>query len=140
MVKYLLAICLLSVGIAVEGRMAFRFAAGIDNLIQEIDETFTCDDKSYGYYADVQNECKIFHVCNPIMNEDGEVYGNLLHHNMYYANPQDLQPHPVHYLITNVEFRFHLQLNCIDLVCLYPTLSLQIFNFESKINFCMKFI
>jgi len=32
----------------------------------EIKDTFSCEGREYGYYADVDNECQIFHVCLPI--------------------------------------------------------------------------
>ncbi|KAH0946748.1 hypothetical protein HN011_006475 [Eciton burchellii] len=35
-------------------------------LIREnIVDTFSCQDRIYGYYADMENECQIFHVCMP---------------------------------------------------------------------------
>lgn len=33
---------------------------------------FSCDDLSYGYYADVDNDCQIFHVCLPVVFADGK--------------------------------------------------------------------
>ncbi|XP_050716177.1 uncharacterized protein LOC126998486 [Eriocheir sinensis] len=41
----------------------------IDNatLIRaNIVDTFRCDDRVYGYYADQDNDCQIFHVCLPL--------------------------------------------------------------------------
>ena len=35
-----------------------------------VDE-FTCDGRVYGYYADVANECQIFHICYPVTYADG---------------------------------------------------------------------
>ncbi|KAK2588993.1 hypothetical protein KPH14_001842 [Odynerus spinipes] len=35
-------------------------------LIREnIVDTFSCKDRIYGYYADIENDCQIFHVCLP---------------------------------------------------------------------------
>lgn len=35
-------------------------------LIREnIVDTFSCQDRIYGYYADMANECQVFHVCMP---------------------------------------------------------------------------
>ncbi|KYQ53061.1 hypothetical protein ALC60_07789 [Trachymyrmex zeteki] len=35
-------------------------------LIREnIVDTFSCNDRIYGYYADMENECQVFHVCMP---------------------------------------------------------------------------
>ncbi|XP_076292650.1 uncharacterized protein LOC143214939 isoform X2 [Lasioglossum baleicum] len=35
-------------------------------LIREnIVDNFSCQDRIYGYYADMENECQVFHVCMP---------------------------------------------------------------------------
>lgn len=36
------------------------------SLREDIVDTFNCTDKEYGYYADVDNDCQIFHVCHPV--------------------------------------------------------------------------
>ncbi|XP_037935326.1 mucin-17 [Teleopsis dalmanni] len=38
----------------------------------DITDNFSCDDKAYGYYADVENDCQIFHVCLPVTYADGK--------------------------------------------------------------------
>ncbi|XP_039966998.1 titin [Bactrocera tryoni] len=38
----------------------------------DITDSFSCDDKVYGYYADVENDCQIFHVCLPVTYADGK--------------------------------------------------------------------
>ncbi|XP_045477678.1 uncharacterized protein LOC123682901 [Harmonia axyridis] len=37
----------------------------------DISDSFQCDGRDYGYYADVDNDCQIFHVCLPITYSDG---------------------------------------------------------------------
>lgn len=37
-----------------------------------IDVKFTCADRPLGYYADMANDCKVFHVCNPTSMPDGQ--------------------------------------------------------------------
>lgn len=32
---------------------------------EDIVDTFSCRDRIYGYYADMENECQVFHVCLP---------------------------------------------------------------------------
>ncbi|XP_011301721.1 uncharacterized protein [Fopius arisanus] len=32
---------------------------------ENIVDTFSCENRIYGYYADVDNDCQIFHVCMP---------------------------------------------------------------------------
>lgn len=38
----------------------------------DITDTFSCDGKIYGYYADVDNDCQIFHICLPVTYADGK--------------------------------------------------------------------
>jgi len=56
---------------AIEGLPASASAL----LSGEYDDGFNCDqqDAGYGYYADVNNNCEIFHVCLPIQDYDGSV-------------------------------------------------------------------
>ena len=34
-------------------------------------DTFSCENKAYGYYADIDNECQLFHICHPVELADG---------------------------------------------------------------------
>ncbi|OQR70744.1 hypothetical protein BIW11_11429 [Tropilaelaps mercedesae] len=52
-------------------RAAFQFADGVDDVVGEVRTTFQCPER-YGYFADVDNDCKVFHICNPIRNSEGE--------------------------------------------------------------------
>jgi hypothetical protein len=50
--------------------------AGAAALLNGVyDDGFNCDqqDGGYGYYADVNNACKIFHICNPVYLNDGSL-------------------------------------------------------------------
>lgn len=38
----------------------------------DITDSFSCANKTYGYYADVENDCQIFHVCLPVTYADGK--------------------------------------------------------------------
>ena len=48
-------------------------ASAADLLDGPYDYGFNCDqqDAGYGYYADVNNGCKAFHICVPIYNNEG---------------------------------------------------------------------
>ncbi|XP_076366168.1 U-scoloptoxin(01)-Cw1a-like isoform X2 [Tachypleus tridentatus] len=46
-------------------REAFNLPAGAEEITGVIDTDFSCDGFSYGYYADIQNNCNIFHICDP---------------------------------------------------------------------------
>ncbi|XP_068251069.1 serine-rich adhesin for platelets-like [Palaemon carinicauda] len=41
---------------------------------QDIVDTFTCEGRVYGYYADQDNDCQIFHVCLPMQQLYPEMY------------------------------------------------------------------
>lgn len=41
------------------------------SIRQNIVDTFSCEDRNYGYYADVDNDCQLFHVCVPREFPDG---------------------------------------------------------------------
>ena len=62
---------LVSVSVAQSG---YEFSSGyIDILGGEPAQTFTCEGRPYGYYADVANHCQVFHICLPIENDAGEI-------------------------------------------------------------------
>lgn len=75
MYKYLIAAAALLVVIdaaaVVHKRQAYALPAGADAVLGDIKTTFSCGDKLYGYYADVDNFCRIFHVCLPLTFPDG---------------------------------------------------------------------
>jgi len=35
--------------------------------------SFDCSDKPFGYYADIESDCELFHICNPVLDNDGIV-------------------------------------------------------------------
>ncbi|XP_023332376.1 uncharacterized protein LOC111704380 [Eurytemora carolleeae] len=43
-----------------------------DSIRNNIVDEFTCEGRTYGYYADVANECQIFHICYPVQYPDGQ--------------------------------------------------------------------
>merc|ERR1712226_1173472 len=40
-------------------------------------DSFSCDDQAYGYYADVESGCEIFHICLPVQDNEGLVTNTL---------------------------------------------------------------
>ncbi|XP_022671880.1 uncharacterized protein LOC111254853 [Varroa destructor] len=47
--------------------------ASADAAIEKtIDVKFTCAHRRLGYYADISNDCKVFHICNPMELPDGQ--------------------------------------------------------------------
>lgn len=63
----LVAVAVLTAGVS--GRMAGRLPGGFGRL----STNFKCDERPYGYYADVDHGCRAFHVCMPVYTEDGLV-------------------------------------------------------------------
>ena len=56
----------------------YEFAAEAESLlIQPLVKSFSCEGRDYGYYADVANNCQVFHICWPKMNELGMLAINI---------------------------------------------------------------
>ena len=52
----------------------FDLPAGADSILAEpLNTDFNCVDRPYGYYADVDNNCQLFHICLPIEDAEGNV-------------------------------------------------------------------
>ena len=51
---------------------AYQLPDGHDTVLRSVlQTTFSCDSRRYGFYADVANQCQVFHVCVPILNQFG---------------------------------------------------------------------
>ncbi|KAK8392994.1 hypothetical protein O3P69_013200 [Scylla paramamosain] len=51
-----------------------NLSSGASFMLGAISTTFSCLDRPYGYYADPDNNCHIFHVCHPSLLHDGSVH------------------------------------------------------------------
>lgn len=51
-----------------------------DVLLEPYDDSFSCEERTYGYYGDVNNNCQVFHICLPITDTDGS---RILRYNKY---------------------------------------------------------
>ncbi|XP_045612406.2 uncharacterized protein [Procambarus clarkii] len=61
------AALLLSLAAVTLARYAWRFPVDYElTLSQPLTTSFSCDGRPYGYYADVDNNCEIYHVCVPV--------------------------------------------------------------------------
>ena len=58
---------------ASSARMAYQFSSGYEYVVGDVVATFSCDGRPYGYYADVDNACMVFHICLPIPDDLGNV-------------------------------------------------------------------
>ncbi|MCL4148271.1 UNVERIFIED_CONTAM: hypothetical protein GTU68_056303 [Idotea baltica] len=56
-------------------QLGYNLPDGAETILRarSFTETFSCDGQPYGYYADVDNACQIFHICLPVTNEAGDV-------------------------------------------------------------------
>ncbi|CAG0900027.1 unnamed protein product, partial [Darwinula stevensoni] len=63
-----------ALSLGVLARQAYVLPAGMDLLgLANPRATFSCAGRIYGYYADVDNDCKLFHVCHPILDERNQL-------------------------------------------------------------------
>ncbi|XP_076366235.1 U-scoloptoxin(01)-Cw1a-like [Tachypleus tridentatus] len=46
-------------------RTAYELPDGAELIVGPIETTFVCDESHSGYYADISNNCQIFHICDP---------------------------------------------------------------------------
>uniref|UniRef100_T1J0R8 Chitin-binding type-2 domain-containing protein n=1 Tax=Strigamia maritima TaxID=126957 RepID=T1J0R8_STRMM len=53
------------------GPNSYVLPDGAELIVDNIKSTFSCEGRQYGYYADVDNNCQIFHVCVPVSHADG---------------------------------------------------------------------
>ncbi|KAF8782755.1 uncharacterized protein LOC129963900 [Argiope bruennichi] len=52
-------------------RAAFDLPDGAELLVGNVRTSFACPQGAEGYYADIENNCQIFHVCHTVQEEDG---------------------------------------------------------------------
>ncbi|XP_038217717.1 uncharacterized protein LOC119836461 [Zerene cesonia] len=50
---------------------SLNLPANASSIRENITDTFSCENRVYGYYADVDNDCQIFHVCLPSQTPTG---------------------------------------------------------------------
>ncbi|XP_064485367.1 U-scoloptoxin(01)-Er1a-like [Ornithodoros turicata] len=51
-------------------RQAYVLPDGVELLIGSVKTSFQCQNS--GYYADVDNNCQVFHICNLVAHADGK--------------------------------------------------------------------
>ncbi|XP_071547078.1 U-scoloptoxin(01)-Cw1a-like [Panulirus ornatus] len=75
MARLVLAILLTTVAVAT-ARMAYVFPDGVQAIfgLRDVKTLFSCADRPYGYYADMENDCQFFHLCYPLADETGNVF------------------------------------------------------------------
>ncbi|XP_003746840.1 uncharacterized protein LOC100900463 [Galendromus occidentalis] len=64
-------------------QQAIQLPDGAQLVVGDIRSTFNCEGNRYGYYADMDNNCMIFHICNPVQQEGRE---SVLQYSFYCGN------------------------------------------------------
>lgn len=55
-------------------RSAYVFGDGVQAILSSpLTTSFECAGRAYGYYADQDNNCEVFHVCLPIEDDAGSI-------------------------------------------------------------------
>jgi len=55
-----------------ESEAALGLPADSRSIRDQLVDEFSCEGRPYGYYADIANECQVFHICQPVTYADGE--------------------------------------------------------------------
>merc|ERR1711894_840696 len=64
-------IVLLTVLGYIESQSSLGLISDAETIRRNIVDDFSCEGRVYGYYADVANECQLFHVCYPVLYPGG---------------------------------------------------------------------
>ncbi|XP_071552158.1 U-scoloptoxin(01)-Cw1a-like [Panulirus ornatus] len=65
---------LLTVAAVALAQFAWEFPVDYENtLTSPLVTSFTCEGRNYGYYADVDNNCEVYHVCLPVTDTSRNV-------------------------------------------------------------------
>ena len=74
--SFLVFLCLFSSYGQAQDFTGYEFANEAESLlIAPLVKSFSCEGRDYGYYADVANNCQVFHICWPKMNELEDIVG-----------------------------------------------------------------
>ncbi|KAL3170015.1 hypothetical protein MRX96_015086 [Rhipicephalus microplus] len=65
-------------------RAAYELPDGVEFVVGGVQTTFQCERS--GYFADVSNNCQLFHICNEIYKEDGSVELQQMPPDFFYIN------------------------------------------------------
>jgi len=53
---------------------SYQFPADAELYLEApLDTSFTCEGLDYEFYADINNNCQVFHVCQPVENDLGQI-------------------------------------------------------------------
>lgn len=69
-IVFVLAIVAIAAAVPRTKRAAYELPDGAELLVGSVKTSFTCPAKN-GYFADVDNACLLFHVCNVVTKDDG---------------------------------------------------------------------
>ncbi|XP_040572314.1 uncharacterized protein [Lepeophtheirus salmonis] len=73
-VSTMIASLLVASQVSSQSPTAYQFPTDAELYLDApVSTSFTCDGQPYGYYADVDNNCQIFHICLPIEDDAGQI-------------------------------------------------------------------
>jgi len=55
-----------------ESEAALGLPSDSRSIRDQLVDVFSCEGRPYGYYADIANDCQVFHICQPVTYADGE--------------------------------------------------------------------
>ncbi|XP_076323367.1 uncharacterized protein LOC143232155 [Tachypleus tridentatus] len=69
----LAVVCIIAVNaLSRSKRQAYELPDGASLLLRKaLEKDFKCDNQNNGYYADVANDCRVFHICHTNLKSDG---------------------------------------------------------------------
>ncbi|CAM1324278.1 Uncharacterised protein g8627 [Pycnogonum litorale] len=76
-VVHLIVFSVLTVAM-VTSRTVMQLPSGAEEYLGTVETSFVCDGKPYGYYADVEFDCRIYHVCYQIEDFADQRFANVI--------------------------------------------------------------
>lgn len=73
MMSYASTLIVVALASLAYANMPYEFGDGYQYIVGEPVRSFTCEGRNYGYYADVDNFCQVFHICLPIEDDFGQI-------------------------------------------------------------------
>merc|ERR1712168_1000662 len=69
-----LAVLIAAVPIMLAQDTTSTLSAGVEEILSApYVDSFDCNGQEYGYYADIDNNCEVFHICVPIRDFEDQV-------------------------------------------------------------------
>lgn len=80
-----LAVVLATPVVKRQAHFGYQLPGGAELIVKSLQAGFSCANRIYGYYADVEHSCQVFHVCFPIV-DNNEVQVDTAHYSFFCGN------------------------------------------------------